>query len=101
VIRLSPTAPLVSLAEALGLSPDRIALERNVARQVQRRAHGRGDHVTVRVLNESVRATGRKLVLLAVELGADVQEEDASDMGSDRAAGLVVERCGLDRPGAP
>ncbi len=69
MIILSPTTPLASLSDALDLSPDRIALargKRGVARQVQQRAHARGDHVTVRVLAESVAATGRTLVLVAV-----------------------------------
>lgn len=84
MIRLSPTAPLASLAEALDMSPDRIALARPVARQVQQRAHARGDHVTVRVLRESVEATGRELVLLAVapDLRGRPEDEYGKVLGS-------------------
>ena len=67
MIRLSSEHPLADLAEATGLSDGAIAIARGgKSAQTQHRSRHAGAEVSVRVLEESVRATGRELVLLAV-----------------------------------
>lgn len=69
MIRLSPERPLADLATATGLADDAIAIARPGApgRASQGKSRRAGADVSVRVVEESVRAAGLELVLLAVE----------------------------------